>query len=42
MNKADKIPGFQTLLLSAMKLLESLSLDNLSFHISKCNTEDQP
>lgn len=34
MNKADKTPGFQTLLLSAMKLLECLSLDNLSFHTS--------
>lgn len=36
MNKADKTLGFQTLMLSAMKLLDGLSLDNLSFHRSDC------
>lgn len=40
MNKACKVPGFQTLLCLAVKLLESLSLDNLSFHLDKCNIED--
>lgn len=41
MNKADKTPGFQTVLLLAMKLLESLTLDNLPFHMSKYYIEDE-
>lgn len=40
MDKASKVPGFHTLLHLAVKLLESLSLDNLSFHIDKRSTED--